>query len=287
MLKHGIAYNALVRFSVIDSTQLVAFAQKKHELSPLPAVALGRLLTGVSLMIPWLSEKERLTYIIEGRGALKSIVAQAKHNGNIRGYISPTILDYQLNKEGKFDLKSAIGGGTLKVVRDLGLKHPYVTPIPLISGEIAEDLAYYFTVSEQIPSAIALGVLIDKNGIKKAGGIIIQILDKSLDKKIIEKIEKKFKEITPISDFLSNHSPLDVITYIFGDAIEQILEKEVKFKCDCSKEIAYESLKVLTKEDLNFLLNKEKTEVVCKWCNTKYYFTKKEIEKIKLEKLGD
>ncbi|MBO8160884.1 MAG: Hsp33 family molecular chaperone HslO [Thermosipho sp. (in: Bacteria)] len=287
MLKHGISYNALVRFSVIDSTEIVEEARKKHDLSPLPAVALGRLLTGAALMTPWLSEKERLTYIIEGKGALKHIAAQAKFDGSVRGYVTPKILDFPLNNLGKFDLKGAIGGGTLRVVRDLGLKTPYVTPIPLQSGEIAEDLTYYFTVSEQIPSAIALGVLVDKNGIKKAGGIIIQILDKGLDPKIISELEKKFKEITPITDFLSKNKPLDAVNHIFGNAVEEILEKEIKFKCDCSREKAYESLKVLTKEDIDYLLNEEKAEVECKWCGTKYYFSSEELKRIKKEKLED
>lgn len=287
MLKHGIAYNALVRFSVVDSTEIVEEARKRHALSPLPTVALGRLITGVSLMVPWLAEKERLTYVIEGKGPLKIIAAQAKSNGDVRGYVSPPVLENLLNEQGKFDLKTAIVSGTLKVVRDLGLKTPYVTPIPLQSGEIAEDLAYYFTVSEQIPSAVALGVLVDKNGVKKAGGIIIQILDRSLDTKIIEEMEKRFKEITPITSFLLNNSPFDAAKYIFGNSIEEIVEKEVRFKCDCSKEKAYESLRVLTKEDLDYLLNEEKAEVVCKWCNTKYYFTKEEIEKIKNEKLEE
>lgn len=287
LLKHGISFNALVRFSVVESTDIVDEARKRHELAPLPAVALGRLITGVSLMVPWMSEKEKLTYVIEGSGPLKIIAAQAKSNGDVRGYVSPTIIENILNEQGKFDLKSAVGKGTLKVIRDLGLKNPYVTPVPLQSGEIAEDLAYYFTVSEQIPSAVALGVLVDKNGIKKAGGIIIQILDRNLDPDIIERIEKRFKEITPITSFLLNHTLFDAVKYIFEDSIEEILEKEVKFKCDCSKERAYESLKVLTKEDLDFLLNQEKAEVVCKWCNTKYYFTKEEIEKVKNEKLEE
>lgn len=284
LLRHGTAFNALIRFSIVDSTEIVEELRKRHELSPLPAVALGRLITGVSLMVPWLSEKEKLTYVVEGTGLLKIIAAQAKSNGDVRGYVSPPVLENILNKQGKFDLKTAIGNGTLKVIRDLGLKTPYVTPVPLQSGEIAEDLAYYFTVSEQIPSAVALGVLVDKNGIKKAGGIIIQILDRNLDPKIIERIEKRFKEITPLTSFLLKHRPFDAAKYIFEDSIEEILEKEIKFKCDCSKEKVYESLKVLTKEDLDFLLNQEKAEVVCKWCNTKYYFTKEEIERVKNEK---
>ncbi|HCF37564.1 MAG TPA: Hsp33 family molecular chaperone HslO [Thermosipho africanus] len=284
MLKNGIAYKALVRFSVIDSTQIVRAATEKHGLSPISAVALGRLLTGAALMIPWLSEKETLTYIIEGSNQIKYIASQAKSDGTVRGYVIPKIVETMTNELGKFDLKKAIGRGTLKVVRDLNLKTPYVTPVELVSGEIAEDLAHYFAVSEQLPTAIALGVLVDKNGIKKAGGIVIQILDKNLPESDILEIEKKFKEITPISNFLENNTVEDVVKHIFGDKIEKIEEREVEFKCNCSYQKAVESLKLLKVDELKEMLNEGKAEVECKWCSTKYYIEKEDIEKILEEK---
>jgi molecular chaperone Hsp33 len=284
MLKNGIAYKALVRFSVIDSTQIVRTATEKHRLSPISAVALGRLLTGAALMIPWLSEKETLTYIIEGSNQIKYIASQAKSDGTVRGYVIPKIVETMTNELGKFDLKNAIGKGTLKVVRDLNLKTPYVTPVELVSGEIAEDLAHYFAVSEQLPTAIALGVLVDKNGIKKAGGIVIQILDKNLPESDILEIEKKFKEVTPISNFLENNTVEDVVKHIFGDKIEKIEEREVEFKCNCSYQKAVESLKLLKVDELKEMLNEGKAEVECKWCSTKYYIEKEDIEKILEEK---
>ncbi|EKF50228.1 chaperonin HslO [Thermosipho africanus H17ap60334] len=284
MLKNGIAYKALVRFSVIDSTQIVRAATEKHGLSPISAVALGRLLTGAALMIPWLSEKETLTYIIEGSNQIKYIASQAKSDGTVRGYVIPKIVETMTNELGKFDLKNAIGKGTLKVVRDLNLKTPYVTPVELVSGEIAEDLAHYFAVSEQLPTAIALGVLVDKNGIKKAGGIVIQILDKNLPESDILEIEKKFKEVTPISNFLENNTVEDAVKHIFGDKIEKIEEREVEFKCNCSYQKAVESLKLLKVDELKEMLNKGKAEVECKWCSTKYYIEKEDIEKILEEK---
>ncbi|ACJ75045.1 chaperonin HslO [Thermosipho africanus TCF52B] len=284
MLKNGIAYKALVRFSVIDSTQIVRAATEKHGLSPISAVALGRLLTGAALMIPWLSEKETLTYIIEGSNQIKYIASQAKSDGTVRGYVIPKIVETMTNELGKFDLKNAIGKGTLKVVRDLNLKTPYVTPVELVSGEIAEDLAHYFAVSEQLPTAIALGVLVDKNGIKKAGGIVIQILDKNLPESDILEIEKKFKEVTPISNFLENNTVEDAVKHIFGDKIEKIEEREVEFKCNCSYQKAVESLKLLKVDELKEMLNEGKAEVECKWCSTKYYIEKEDIEKILEEK---
>ncbi|WP_126992801.1 Hsp33 family molecular chaperone HslO [Thermosipho globiformans] len=286
MLKNGIAYKALVRFSVIDSTQIVRTATEKHGLSPISAVALGRLLTGAALMIPWLSEKETLTYIIEGSNQIKYIASQAKSDGTVRGYVIPKIVETMTNELGKFDLKKAIGRGTLKVVRDLNLKTPYVTPVELVSGEIAEDLAHYFAVSEQLPTAIALGVLVDKNGIKKAGGIVIQILDKNLPESDILEIEKKFKEVTPISNFLENNTAEDAVKHIFGDKIEKIEEREVEFKCNCSYQKAVESLKLLKVDELKEMLNEGKAEVECKWCSAKYYIEKEDIEKILEEKEG-
>ncbi|MBB6062553.1 molecular chaperone Hsp33 [Thermosipho japonicus] len=284
MLKNGIVYKALVRFSVIDSTQIVRTATEKHGLSPISAVALGRLLTGAALMIPWLSEKETLTYIIEGSNQIKYIASQAKSDGTVRGYVIPKIVETMTNELGKFDLKKAIGRGTLKVVRDLNLKTPYVTPVELVSGEIAEDLAHYFAVSEQLPTAIALGVLVDKNGIKKAGGIVIQILDKNLPESDILEIEKKFKEVTPISKFLENNTVEDAVKHIFGDKIEKIEERKVEFKCNCSYQKAVESLKLLKVDELKEMLNEGKAEVECKWCSTKYYIEKEDIEKILEEK---
>ncbi|ABR30174.1 molecular chaperone Hsp33 [Thermosipho melanesiensis] len=285
MVINGIAYKALVRFSVIDSTDLVKTATKKHNLSPITSVALGRLLTGIALMVPWLSKNDTLTYIIEGSNKIKYIAAQSKNNGNVRGYILPKIVDTITNEKGKFDLKSAIGNGTLKVVRDLGLKTPYVTPIKLISGEIAEDLTYYFTISEQIPSAIALGVLVDKNGIKRAGGIIIQILDQSLPKKDITEIEKKFKEITPITNFLEKHTPIDALKHIFGKKIEKTETHEINFRCSCSHQKALESLKLLKVDELKeIIIKNEIVEVSCKWCSTTYKIKPEEVKKILEEK---
>ncbi|MBT1247235.1 MULTISPECIES: Hsp33 family molecular chaperone HslO [unclassified Thermosipho (in: thermotogales)] len=285
MVTNGIAYNARVRFSVIDSTNIIQEITNKHSLSPITAVALGRLLTGVSLMIPWLSQSETLTYIVEGSNKIKYIAAQAKNNGDVRGYVTPKVVETLLNKDNKFDIKKAIGKGTLKVVKDLGLKTPYVTPSKLVSGEIAEDLAHYFATSEQIPSAIALGVLVDKNGIKRAGGIIIQILDKSLSQKSIIEIETKFKEITPITNFLENHSAIDALEYIFGDKIEKIEKHNAQFKCSCSHEKAIDSIRLLKIEELKEILEKnEDVEVECKWCSTKYIVKIPEIMKILEEK---
>ncbi|QTA37190.1 Hsp33 family molecular chaperone HslO [Thermosipho ferrireducens] len=283
-LHYGTAYNANVRFSVINSTELVKETIRKHNLSLLPAIALGRAITGVSLVLPWLSINETWTLLIEGKGVLKKIASQVRASGRVRGYVIPKNLE--LPPEHKFNsLKEVIGKGTLKVIRDLGLKNPYISSVPLKTGEIAEDLAYYFTISEQIPTAISLGLSFDESGnITNSGGLIIQILNGSIDDKIVTEIEKRFTKINPITKALYENSPIEVLKYVFENNLEEVLTTEVSFSCDCTQSKAINSLKVLPEKELNFLIQKGEAEVICKWCNTKYTFKKDELRKILNEK---
>ncbi|HOJ95023.1 MAG TPA: Hsp33 family molecular chaperone HslO, partial [Fervidobacterium nodosum] len=177
-LIYGTAYDGMIRFSLIDSKDIVSELRERHKLSYLPTVVLGRLTTAAGLVIPWLSEKETITFVISGNGPAGNVVSQSSAKGTVRGYITNKDFELEPNEIGKFDVKNAIGQGELTVVRDVGLRTPYVSKVPLISGEIAEDVAYYYTKSEQIPSAFALGVLMDQNGVLTSGGLAVQILDK-------------------------------------------------------------------------------------------------------------
>ncbi|KAF2962137.1 Hsp33 family molecular chaperone HslO [Fervidobacterium sp. 2310opik-2] len=284
-LIYGTAYDGMIRFSLIDSKDIVSELRERHKLSYLPTVVLGRLTTAAGLVIPWLSEKETITFVISGNGPAGNVVSQSSAKGTVRGYITNKDFELEPNEIGKFDVKNAIGQGELTVVRDVGLRTPYVSKVPLISGEIAEDVAYYYTKSEQIPSAFALGVLMEKNGVLTSGGLAVQILDRHLPNEVIIKIESNLKNFS-MTHYLFDNIPLEEIaSYVLG--VNKLIYEEtnVVFKCNCSKEKAFESIMILELEDLYELLSEEKAEVTCKWCGLVYLFDKEDIEKaIELKK---
>lgn len=195
----------------------------------------------------------------------------------MRGYISNTNFELQPNEIGKFDVRQAVGNGELTVVRDVGLKTPYVSKVPIISGEIAEDVAYYYTKSEQIPSAFALGVLMDASGVVHAGGLAIQILDRNLPEDVISGIEKRLNGFS-ISHELEKASLEDIARYVIGDEGLLFEEKNVVFKCSCSREKAYEALKLFELGDLYELLAEGRAEITCKWCSERYEFGSDDIK---------
>lgn len=275
----GTAYNGNLRFSAIDSRDIVSELMERHHLSYLPTVVLGRLVTASSLAIPWLSEKEIITFVISSNGPAGNIVSQASSKGTVRGYISNSQFELEPNSMGKFDVKSAINNGELTVIRDVGLKTPYISKVPIVSGEIAEDIAYYYTKSEQIPSAFALGVLMDSNGVVNAGGLAVQILDKNIPNSVVEKIESTFQNFS-MTHALMHKSLEDIVNYILNTDDVLFEEMNVLFKCNCSRERAFESLKVLDKEDIYELITEGKAEITCKWCNSIYVFEKEELRKV-------
>lgn len=278
----GTAYDGMLRFSAIDSMDIVNELRERHKLSYLPTVVLGRLVTAVSLVIPWLAEKEVITFVISSNGPAGNVVSQASAKGTVRGYISNTQFELEPNLIGKFDVKNAIGNGDLTVVRDVGLKHPYISKVPIVSGEIAEDVAYYYTKSEQIPSAFALGVLIDSNGVVNAGGLAVQILSKNFPQRVIEKIESNLSNFSMTSS-LKNNILEEIVSFVLNTNDLIFEEMNVVFKCNCSREKAYESLNVLDLDDIYELIAEGKAEITCKWCNSVYVFEKDELQKI-LEK---
>ncbi|HOH53244.1 MAG TPA: Hsp33 family molecular chaperone HslO [Fervidobacterium sp.] len=278
-LLYGTAYDGKVRFSAIDSKDLVMEARERHKLSYLPSVVLGRLITGAALTVPWLGEGETITFIISGDGPAGNVTAQASSEGTVRGYISNTSFELKPNSFGKFDVKGAVGKGDLTVVRDIGLKTPYTSKVPLISGEIAEDIAYYYTKSEQIPSAFAIGVLMDQHGIEEAGGVAVQILDRTISSEVLDSLERNFTHLS-ITTLMKEKSMEDILTYLL--ATNDILYEtmDVVFKCNCSKEKALQSLNVLSLDDLVHLIGEGGAEVTCNWCSSKYYFSKEEVENV-------
>ena len=280
-----LAHIDMVKISCVDSTNLVEEARRIHKLNPTPTAALGRLLTMAALMgASMKNEDDKLTLQILGDGPIGSLLATSNQKAEVKGYVSEPLAEAESTKEEKLNVGAVIGKGDLRVIKDIGLKEPYIGMVPLQTGEIAEDFAYYFAFSEQIPSAVALGVLVDKDGsVKRAGGYLLQIMPNTPDE-IIKLIEDRIKTSKSITQMLEENMTLEEIaTYISDDLDTRVVEEiEPKYKCDCSKERMERALISLGKKELDGLAQDEKTEIECHFCNKKYIFSKEEI--IELEK---
>lgn len=280
-----LAYNGKVSIKCISSKEIVEKARKVHDLTPTASAALGRLLTITSIMGYELKEKEgSITNQLKGDGALGTLTAVGESNGNVKGYVVNGKLELPLNeKNGKLDVGSAVGKhGMLYIIKDLGVGTPYVGMTPIVSGEIAEDFTNYFATSEQTPSVIALGVLVDKNGIKSAGGYKLSLMPDATEEEIA-KIENQIKNIEPISQMLDEKMTLeDIAKKVTGDKNLKVLAQvNPKYECNCSRERTTKNLVALGEKELTKMIEEEeKIEIVCNFCNTKYEFTKKELKQI-------
>ena len=235
-----------------------------HKMNPTPTAALGRTLTMSAMMGAMLKgDNEKVTIQIIGNGPLGSILVVANNKAEVKGYVSNSMAEADSLPNGKLNVGGIVGKGTLNVIKDIGMKEPYVGNVPLQTGEIAEDFAYYYAVSEQIPSAVALGVLINKDGsVKKAGGYIIQILPDTPDE-IITLIEKRLTNIKSITEMLEDGMTLEEIAkYISDDLNTRVVEEIVpEFKCDCSKERMERALLTIGKKDLEELAKDAVTDL--------------------------
>ena len=286
----GTAKDGMVRFIGGITTNLVNEGTALHECTPVASAALGRMLTAASLMgVQLKSEKEAITLRMNGGGQVNGVTVTAHSNGTVKGFIGNPKVDIPLKENGKLDVSGAIGkNGLLYVIKDMGLKDPYVGQVPIYTGEVAEDLAYYFTVSEQTPSAVALGVLVDKDlSIKAAGGFIIQMMPDA-DELLADVITYRLQDMKPITVLIEEGKTIeDIIKEIFEDMDPKILEEiEPEYKCDCSKERIEKALISIGSKDLNEIYDEGKDEeIVCNFCNKKYKITHDEIgeliEKIK------
>ena len=279
-----LAYDGRVKVTCISSTNLVEEARKIHDLSPVATAAFGRLLTMASIMGNEMkSEDHKLTVQIKGDGPLKMMLVTANNKPTLKGYVVNPYVDLPLNEFGKLDVGRAVGqNGYLNVIKDIGLKEPYVGISPLVSGEIAEDFAEYFSKSEQKDTAVALGVLVDQNGVKRAGGYIISPLPDATNEDITN-LEKAIFEAGAISKMLDNELTLEEIAKnITGDSNVKVIQNDIvpEYKCDCSKENMQKALITLKKEDLRSLIEDGKAELQCHFCNKKYEFNKEELQNI-------
>lgn len=267
-----------------ETTDIVKRMKRIHQTSPVTSVALGRLITAASMMGAVLKGKDdSITLRINGGGPAGSLIAVSDSLGNVRGYVSNPVVEDMLNDKGRLDVAGAVGKeGTLTVMKDLGMKEPYIGQIPLVSGEIAEDITSYFAISEQLPSVCALGVALKPSkAINVAGGFIIQLLPTAMDD-TIDKVEECLKGIEPITQMLSNGMTAEEICrhVLKGFELEILDTSNPEYKCNCSKERTEKALLTLGKEELLDMANDPQTEVSCHFCDKKYVFTPSEIKKM-------
>lgn len=275
------AKDAPLRAFAVTTKEMVEEAKNTHNLTPLTSAALGRVLTATTLMGEMLKNPEdKLTLQFKGDGPAGNIIATGNAKGEVKGYINNPSVILPLNGAGKLDVGAAIGHGTLMVIMDMGLKEPYTGKVSLVNGEVAEDLTHYFTVSEQTPSAISLGVLVDRDrSIKASGGFIVQVLP-DCPEEAIERLENNIKALPPITDLLAEGKrPQDIIKMIFKDfTVEISKEKSVSYLCDCNRTRLEKALISIGKEELWDMIEKEgKAELHCHFCNSNYHFSKEEL----------
>lgn len=274
-----------VRVVLARTTNLVEEARHRHNTTPTATAALGRVLTAGVMMGLELKGKESVTIRINGGGPLGTILAVADSEGTVRGYVFDPTVEPPVKAPGKSDVGAAVGTeGLLEVTRDMGLKAPFVGTVPLVSGEIGEDLAHYFTYSEQVPSLVSLGVLVDRDyTVAAAGGLFVQALP-GADMEVLRVLEDQVLEMGTISSLIKSESNLEAIfERVFGEIEYDVLaSREVAFQCHCSHEKVVAILKMLTPEDIEKALESQGlVEVNCNFCNETYQFNKEEVETLR------
>lgn len=282
------AADSQIRAFAIKSNEMAEEARRDHNTSPVITAALGRLLSGAAMMGTMMKgEKDLLTVQIQCSGPAKGLTVTADANGHVKGFPMAAQVELPLNAKGKLDVGGALGLGVMSVIKDMGLKEPYVGQIALQTGEIAEDLTYYFATSEQVPSAVGLGVLVDTDfSVKQAGGFIIQLMPFTSDE-VVEKLEKKITEIASVTEMLdAGNTPEQILENILGEFGLEITDTiPAEFFCDCSKERVSRAIATLSKKDLDDIIGDgESIEVKCQFCNHAYEFNVDELKEMRNQK---
>lgn len=283
-LLRATAANGMIRAFAVDAREMVETARTAHNTAPVVTAALGRTLAAAAMMGSMnKGENDVLTIHIEGSGPMKGLNVVADSHGNVKGYAIENQVDIPANKEGKLDVGGAIGIGVLTIIKDLGLKEPYVGQTELKTGEIAEDITYYFAVSEQIPSSVGLGVLVDRDcSVRQAGGFIIQLMPDVPDE-TITKLEESITKMRSVTAMLEDGmTPEDILNELLGDLGLEILDRiDVAFKCDCHEDKVRNALLGLPKSDLESLIDEgEPVEIRCQFCNKIYSFSVDDMKKM-------
>lgn len=290
-LVKALCYDGFVRAYAVRATEAVAEAQRRHDTWHTSSAALGRTMIGGLLLGATLKGDDKLTVKIQGDGPAGAIVVDSNGHGDVKGYIKNPHISLPANENGKLDVRGAVGTeGMFVVIKDLGLKEPFSGQTPIVSGEIGEDFTYYLAVSEQIPSAVGLSVLVDTDdSIKTAGGFLIQIMP-GADEAIIEKIEQQLQKTPLISQLLDEgQSPEEILQGLVGtDQLEILETMPVQFKCDCSKEKFASAIIALGPEEIQQMIDEDHgAEAVCAFCNNKYYYDEADLEALLVEAKGE
>lgn len=277
--------DGMFRAYVVDATETVAEAQKRHDTWPTATAALGRTLIGTMLLATSLLKgKETLTVKVNGHGPVGAIVADGNADGTVKGYLQYPHTSLPLNTKHKLDVKKAVGtAGMLTVTKDQGLGQPYTGQVPLVSGELGEDFTYYLAKSEQIPSSVGVSVFVEPdNTVKVAGGFMIQVMPGASDE-AIARLEQRLKSMPMVSELLlAGQKPEDILQLLFTDEDVKILQKlPVAFKCDCSKDRFAKALASVSAEAIHEMIDQDHgAEAVCHFCGKKYEFTEADLRQI-------
>lgn len=278
------AADSQIRAFAITSKEMVEEARRDHGTSPVITAALGRLLSGAAMMGSMMKgEKDLLTVQIQCSGPVKGLTVTANTKGEVKGFAMVPSVELPLNDKGKLDVGGALGLGVMSVIKDMGLKEPYVGQIALQTGEIAEDLTYYFASSEQVPSSVGLGVLMNKdNTVRCAGGFIIQLMPFATEE-TISQLEENLKDVTSVTDFLDKgYTPEQMLEKLIGHLDLEITDTiPTQFYCNCSKERVEQAVASIGKKDIQEMIDEGKDiEVKCHFCNTAYNYTVEDLKNI-------
>lgn len=290
-LVKALAYGGYVRAYAVNATETIAEAQRRHDTWNTSSAALGRTMIGALMLGATLKGEDKMTVKIEGNGPAGAIIVDSNGKGEVKGYIKNPHISLPLNEIGKIDVRGAVGTeGMFTVIKDLGLKEPFSGQTPIVSGEIGEDFTYYLAVSEQVPSAVGVSVLVDTDdSIKTAGGFMIQIMPGASDE-IIDQIEARLKETARISTLLDEgQTPEEILQSLLAtDDVMFIETLPVGFKCDCSKEKFASAIITLGAEQIQELIDQDHgAEAVCAFCNNKYEYSEEDLYALKQEILGE
>lgn len=289
-LVKALAFEGQVRAYGIRTTDTVGEAQKRHQTWPTASAALGRAMTASVMLGAMLKGENKLTVKIDGGGPIGAILVDSNAKGQVRGYVTNPQTHFDLNQHGKLDVARAVGtNGTLSVVKDLGLREHFSGQTELISGELGEDFTYYLVSSEQVPSAVGVGVLVNPdNTILAAGGFIIQLLP-GTSEETITVIEEKINNMTPVSKLIEKGlTPEELLTEILGEGNVKFLETmPIEFKCTCSKERFEQAIISLGEKDITEIIEEDgQAETHCHFCNAKYLFSREELEAMREQVKG-
>ncbi|MBD1224686.1 Hsp33 family molecular chaperone HslO [Virgibacillus halodenitrificans] len=278
------AHNGMVRAYASTTTETIEEARRRHDTWATASAALGRTITISAMMGAMLKGEDSLTVKVEGRGPIGAILADANANGEVRGYVSNPHVDFELNDKGKLDVARAVGtDGNISVIKDLGLKDYFTGEVPIISGEISEDFTYYFANSEQVPSAVGAGVLINPDhSVLAAGGFIIQVMP-GAEEEVISQLEEEIQSLPAISALIQQgNTPEQILERLFGKENVKVHETmPIEFRCKCSKERVEQAIIGLGKEEIKQMIEEDHgAEANCHFCNETYEFTETDLEKL-------